>query len=493
MSVTYSPYLKTTKGSTDAKVYIRITENRSHRYVSLDETIKVSQWNPKKKEVRSSLGDESTRINQKIGDTIENLKSVHKETKNTQKTTSNSKQSFTKYFEDELNHLGEMQKWGSKKKYGTSYYHLQKFQELKKVKGTLFTDITSIWVRDFQTYLFKVKTPKETYMKHNSVMNIMKSIRRCYRLAIKQRVFIPTIDPFITFENTTKPVEKKHLTSADVEKIFRLDTDDKYLLLTKKCFLCQLYGQGMRVSDLLTLKFRKVTDDGRIEYTQFKTKKHHQFLLSLPFLNTVKDFLDVDTSHLSLKDMVTEYHLDGKKEILNIEQLRQKVLQYLPAGGSTHRGGKYDMDKAKQIQDMISEMTDSYYYLLKTFFINYAKKNPDKFIFPLLPNQHYTGIDFNDEVRLTKPQYNRLSSTTALYNKRLKTIQELCNIETTLTTHLSRHTYTNLLLMTTEDVYTVSKSLGHQKLETTQHYIDNFIKEKIDEPNQNLMNTFSIV
>lgn len=55
-------------------------------------------------------------------------------------------------------------------------------------------------------------------------------------------------------------------------------------------------------------------------------------------------------------------------------------------------------------------------------------------------------------------------------NAYLKLIQDLCGIKTNLTTHLARHTFAQRLLSSGVRIETVSASLGHSTIRTTQKY-----------------------
>jgi len=70
----------------------------------------------------------------------------------------------------------------------------------------------------------------------------------------------------------------------------------------------------------------------------------------------------------------------------------------------------------------------------------------------------------------------------------LKKVQEACRIETNLSSHISRHTFTNLLLqMEGVNLYDVSLSLGHSNIKVTEHYLrTGFNTEKLDELNTGL-------
>ena len=57
------------------------------------------------------------------------------------------------------------------------------------------------------------------------------------------------------------------------------------------------------------------------------------------------------------------------------------------------------------------------------------------------------------------------------YNSYLKEIADVCGINKRLTTHTARHTFaTSVTLANGVSIETVSKMLGHKKIQTTQHY-----------------------
>ena len=145
--------------------------------------------------------------------------------------------------------------------------------------------------------------------------------------------------------------------------------------------------------------------------------------------------------------------------------------------------------------NVMDEIRDKISSILILQIAVYGKANPKKFIFPILDDKIFSDVLFNAQKHtLTKYQYNQLSSKTAYYNKQLKKLQALCNIDTVFTSHLARHSYTNLMIETTnKDIYTISKSLGHSTLSTTEHYVNDFLYERIYESNDAMNQTFLTV
>ena len=74
------------------------------------------------------------------------------------------------------------------------------------------------------------------------------------------------------------------------------------------------------------------------------------------------------------------------------------------------------------------------------------------------------------------------------YNSYLKELADICGIPKNLTTHTARHTFaTTVTLSNGVPIETVSKMLGHKKLQTTQHYA-RVLDIKVSEDMQNLKN-----
>lgn len=116
-------------------------------------------------------------------------------------------------------------------------------------------------------------------------------------------------------------------------------------------------------------------------------------------------------------------------------------------------------------------------------FLSTDKKTKNNFCFPILKNEDFISINENNDFgNMTKHQYLRFSGGRSYYNRLLKVISEQCEIKKNLKSHLSRHTFTSLILEFGENVnmYDVMDSLGHKNLNTTQGYIQKFKNKRVD-------------
>lgn len=475
--VTFTPCLKK-KYSTDKEgiVNIRVTENRKSKYFSTKVSINEDFWNSKRCEVKSKHKDSET-INSDIKNKIEELKKVYSQTDSVNDVKTNDKNSFLVYFRSYINLLITRKKIGTSKNTQTCLTHLTTFVKSRNKIDLLFSEISIEIVTDFETYLLGKNIAPNTTKKYVSIFG------RVYNLAIKSRIFIPTSNPFILFENERLPVEKKRLEKKHVEVLFNTRIDENDILFkVKNYFLFQIFAQGIRVGDLLTLRWSNIKE-GEIVFTQLKTKKLHFVGLNEIVVLILKDFLPDKCK--DIMDEVHEINVD-KKYILTFEELKSHYYNLVQSVLFKLLETNFSKDeKAFELAEKWKDKLDQVKEIITTKLIirisQYAKEHSKEFIFGLLNESDFKDVDFTPQTRLTKFQYNQISSKTAVYNKQLKRLQKTFEMDITFTSHLPRHTYTNLLIESTDrDIYVISKSLGHRRLSATEHYVDDFNKERID-------------
>jgi integrase len=106
---------------------------------------------------------------------------------------------------------------------------------------------------------------------------------------------------------------------------------------------------------------------------------------------------------------------------------------------------------------------------------NYKSLNnkPNSYIFPMLDE---LPIKY-DSLML----HNLVSSQNALINRNLKDVQDLAEINTKMTFHLSRHSFADILRTKKASIYDISKLLGHSDIKITQRYLKGFDNITSDE------------
>ena len=101
------------------------------------------------------------------------------------------------------------------------------------------------------------------------------------------------------------------------------------------------------------------------------------------------------------------------------------------------------------------------------------KGRNDSYIFPFLSSRY----DYSDPMFL----HNQIVAKTALVNKYLKQIAIKAEITKTITSHTARHTFADLARQKTDNIYNLSKTLGHSSLKVTEAYLASFDQQAVDD------------
>ena len=496
MSISISPVLKKkNKKDKFGIINIRVIKDRKAKYYSLKIRIDEKDWNSKYRQIKSNH-PEQKELNELI----------HREIKKIEETDSveeiivepQSDNSFMKFFLRQKETLLKRNQIGTYKTYNTAYKHLEKYLKTIGNKDLDINEFDGLFVRDFESYLLKSVSLNTC----NKYLSILKKI---FQDGLKYDV-IPYSkkDPFILFENKREEVKKPYLTKMEVERIILKPIEAKEILKVKNLFLFQIFGQGLRVSDLLTLRWENYDfDTESFIFIQQKTGKSHQLFLNslnikflISFYPDLKRIYEDTIVKVSVKGKgIQEFTIQKLRDYyseLN-EKYRSRTIQYQIKKSS---GKKVDEKEnftklLESWKKILSEREEAVLLKLSNELKKFSITKSKRFVFPVLKEEDFNDVDFSKPVKLNKFQFNQLGSKTALYNRRLKTLQKLCEIETTLTSHIARHTYTNLLLEhTTWDVLSVSQSLGHQRLATTQQYINQVGNKQAKNINTDLISNF---
>ena len=111
--------------------------------------------------------------------------------------------------------------------------------------------------------------------------------------------------------------------------------------------------------------------------------------------------------------------------------------------------------------------------------LNYFKARSigTKYVFPLLLQDNLTPLQIE----------NRKHKTLSKYNKDLKEIASICNIDKTLTSYVARHSFANSLKQMGVATDVISESLGHQNLTITQAYLKELDSSVLDAASELLL------
>ena len=212
-------------------------------------------------------------------------------------------------------------------------------------------------------------------------------------------------------------------------------------------WLFQYYCYGMRVSDLLLLRWSNIYEAGkRLNYKMYKTKSTMDMVIS-------NELLDILYEYMS-------------------KEIRTEIVRK-----SERKDGEFSF---KVDGEIIKVNKKTEWYDLIRYYLYNLSTNPEtknNRIFSDIPIELITDTHI-------KEIYSKVSTFTSVYNKKLKLlsneIEECSNIQLNLSSHMARHTFAFIALLSGKDVYYISKALNHKSIKTTEKYINGFPQDELD-------------
>lgn len=499
-------------------LYIRTIEGRNVKKSSLK--IKLSEsdfdkyFNKEKRRFKKSFS-ESESYNNIIEKRLEELGINGNEIEN----LPNRRKSFLSYW---LGCINNISNHGSKMKHQTILNKLSDYLESINKTDLLFVEITPLFLRQYQNYLTTQRTP--TTLSNNTVIHYLKVMKSIINKSKVEDHFTYIKDPFNSLTFSSDKNSKSVLNVEEVEKLLKTPIQDKKIKETRDMFLFQVFSNGMRVSDLFLLRWSNILN-GRIVYVMFKTGTE----ISLPVnLNMglilsrlIPGFPDYKT--IVKKEEIMFYDEEHNLQTIKLGQLNKLIetilnpkLTYNPYVNRLINNMSNEVNKNMgdlieykgysispsntQIRMLIDLKENLLDKIEKVFLTNLfdkikelKKQNSDDFIFPVLSNEMFRDIrNTNKFDKLSLQQYKSIKHHTIVYNRKLKLVQKICEIETPITSHVSRHSFTNLLLrLDNVNLYDISQSLGHSSIKITENYLrSGFNIEKVDYLNNSISKKF---
>jgi len=121
-------------------------------------------------------------------------------------------------------------------------------------------------------------------------------------------------------------------------------------------------------------------------------------------------------------------------------------------------------------------------------------KYKEDFVFELLKNKDFVGMEKSYFNKMTKEQYKKFQSVRTYYNGLLKIVSEQCGLGDKLTSHVSRHSFTSITMELIENVspFDLMNSLGHKHVSTTQTYMKSFGDKSVEKINSRVQKSIDL-
>lgn len=203
----------------------------------------------------------------------------------TELTSKERTHSFIEYARQrtqEIYNAGGIRNW---KKYNGFCNKLEAFQTDKKgkIKDLTFLEITPSYLSKFEAYLYSLNNERHPDKKlHPNTIQVNFNI---FRTIVKRAIEIDGYmkaekNPFITYKFKGVKTTKEKLNAQEIQMIEDCELEPNSLTWhCRNYFLFSFYCAGIRVGDLIQLRWGNITSDGRLRYQMGKNHKDRDIVL----------------------------------------------------------------------------------------------------------------------------------------------------------------------------------------------------------------------
>lgn len=287
-------------------IYLRITQNRKHKRIKTTiELNRKNDFNPKAKQDNwiKKQNPNYQKWNDVLAKELERGKDAFRKLEEEGMATSamiasviankGKPSSFLHYAKErtvEIFNEGGIRNW---RKYNGFYNKLEEFLKANKVKDLAFVELTPALLSKFKSYLHTLHNVREPdKMLHpNTVALNLRIFKTIVNKAIKENLITPEKNPFLSFENKTIKTTKEKLTDGELQKIKDLELEEETRIWdARNIFLFSFYCAGIRIGDLLQLRWLNTTPEGRLIYYMGKNHKKRDLILIQPAKEILKQY-----------------------------------------------------------------------------------------------------------------------------------------------------------------------------------------------------------
>lgn len=242
----------------EAPLYIRITKDRRHRYVSLGLRLHPDHWNEAERRVRKSHRNSQYLNNflaQKMAEAEKAALLAESEAKGVavnkikQRIMGTTSGSFLAYAD---RYVQQTERNGQ---YGTAHRVKSIFAKLRKYldgRDLPFEGVTVSFLKAYEQHL-------RGNLKNsiNTTHANLKVFRRLINEAVREDLLEPAQNPFLKFRLRLEKTSKQYLTEEELQKVEGLELEEGSLKgHHRNMYVFACYAGGLRISDLLLLRWR---------------------------------------------------------------------------------------------------------------------------------------------------------------------------------------------------------------------------------------------
>jgi integrase/recombinase XerD len=258
------------KKNNEAPLYLRVIKDRKTKYVSLKLYVLPKYWDEDKEKVKPGHPN-SIRINNYLAERtraaldslidVETLDPSAPAMVLKQSIMGKAPEDFFSYSYKFIKHYESKGQIGTYRRFKAILSKLKKFVGEKEFT---FNHFTTKFLKDYENYL-------RTSLKNenNTVVANLKAIRHIFNEAIKENVIVEKRNPFLYYEMKWKTSERVFLTEEEIEALENLElVPNSMKFHHRNLYIFACYAGGVRISDLLQLKWENFSVDHILLNTQ---------------------------------------------------------------------------------------------------------------------------------------------------------------------------------------------------------------------------------
>lgn len=172
--------------------------------------------------------------------------------------------------------------WRNWRKYCGVINKLDAFRKKRRMPDITMEDLTVDLLTKFDNFLHKWENEKaKGKLLHPNTIEVQFNIfRTLVNRAIERGLMEASKNPFIVFKYHGVKTEKEKLETAEMDRIIALELEPGTLIWhVKNYFLFSYYCAGIRAGDLIQLRWRNITESGRLHYQMGKNHKDRDLIL----------------------------------------------------------------------------------------------------------------------------------------------------------------------------------------------------------------------
>lgn len=172
--------------------------------------------------------------------------------------------------------------WRNWRKYCGLINKLDAFRKKRRMPDITIDDLTVDLLTRFDNFLHKWENEREPgKLLHPNTIEVQFNILRTItHRAIEVGIMGASKDPFLVFKYKGVKTVKEKLSEEEMNRIIALELEPGSLIWhCKNYFLFSYYCAGIRAADLIQLRWRNVTESGRLHYQMGKNHKDRDLVL----------------------------------------------------------------------------------------------------------------------------------------------------------------------------------------------------------------------